>query len=309
MIKCKRKLASKFEMKYLGLMHYFLGLEVWQKHSDIFLSQGEYVVKLLEIFGMTECKSMVTLMEMNFKKLCRNVVGPDLENSSQYRQLIGALMFLVNTCTNICYAVNTLSRFMTEPCHTYWIAAKHILRYLHGSITLGLRYSVGNVKLHGYTDVDWAKIFISRKSTYLCCFSLGFSMISCMRNKQKFVALSIVEVEYIAASMASYEAVWLRKLFGELFEQVLDTIMIYYDNKSGICLEENHVFHDKSKHIEIQYHFIRDMVHRGVVRLHHISTNKQIVDIFTKELPKRNFLVFIEKLVLMDVSPLNEVQR
>lgn len=106
-LQCKRELASEFEMKYLGLMHYFLGLEVWKKCGEIFLSQGKYVVKLLERFGMTECKSMNTTMEMNFKKLCGKLVGVDLVNPSKYCQLIGALMFLVNTRPYICFVVNT----------------------------------------------------------------------------------------------------------------------------------------------------------------------------------------------------------
>jgi len=101
---------------------------------------------------MTECKSFPTSMEMNSKKLCGEAVGPDLANPSKYRQLIGALMFLVKTRPNICYAVNVVSQFMTEPLHAYWIAAKHILRFLHGMITLGLRYSTRDVRLHGYTD-------------------------------------------------------------------------------------------------------------------------------------------------------------
>jgi len=100
-IQCKRDLASEIEMKYLHLIHYFLGLEVWQRHSEIFLSQEKYVVTLLERFGMTKCKSMNTPMEMNFKTLCDEATGPDLANPSEYRQLIGALMFLVNTRPDI----------------------------------------------------------------------------------------------------------------------------------------------------------------------------------------------------------------
>lgn len=103
--------------------------------------------------------------------------------------------------------------------------------------------------------------------------------------------------------MANYEAVWLRKLFGELFERVLDTTVIYFDNKSGICLAKNLLFHDKSKHIEIWYHYNRDMVHKGAIRIHHISTDEQIVDILTKALLKGKFLVFREQLGLMDVTP------
>ena len=101
MIKCKKELVFEFEMKDLGLMHYFLGLEVWQRLNELFLSQGKYVVKLLERFGMKECNSFPTLMEINFKNLCGEVAGHDLVNPSKYRQLIGAWMFLMNTHSNI----------------------------------------------------------------------------------------------------------------------------------------------------------------------------------------------------------------
>eukprot|EP00253_Pinus_taeda_P032018 PITA_32018 len=119
MLECKSELASEFEMKDLGLMHYFKGLEVSQRPDEVFLSRGKYVVKLLERFRMVECKSMATLMDMNFKKLCGDVAGPDLGNPSEYRQLIRALMFLVNTRTDKCFAVNTLSQFMTDPLHAH----------------------------------------------------------------------------------------------------------------------------------------------------------------------------------------------
>jgi len=145
MIECKRELGSKFKMKDLGLMHYFLCLEVWQRPHEIFPSQEKYIVKLLEIFGMTKCKSLPTSMKMNFKNLCGEVVGLDLANPSKYRQLIRALMFLVNNHPNICYTVNTFSQFMIEPLHAHWVASKHILRYLHGMITLALRYSIKDV--------------------------------------------------------------------------------------------------------------------------------------------------------------------
>lgn len=124
-------------------------------------------------------------------------------------------------------------------------------------------------------------------------------MISWMRNKQKFVSLNTVQAEYITASMTSSEEMWMRKLFGELFEHVLGTIMIYYDIKSGIQISKNYVFHDRSKLIEIRYHYIRDMVQRGYVGFHHISTNEKIVDILTKPFLKGKFLVFREQLGLM----------
>eukprot|EP00253_Pinus_taeda_P014741 PITA_14741 len=110
------------------------------------------------------------------------------------------------------------------------------------------------------TDVDWASNVVDRKSTSKCCFSLGSASISWMSRKQKSVALSTTEAEYIAASMPCCEAIWLRNLFSELFEHMLDTTVIFCDNQSGILLLENLVFHDRSKHIDIKYHFIKDMV-------------------------------------------------
>jgi len=204
---CKRELASEFEMKELGLMHYFLGLEVWQKPGEIFLSQGKYVVKILERFGMVDCKPVSTLMELDFKKLSGIAARPVLRNATKYRQLVGALMLLVNSRLDICFAVNTLSQHMVEPHHSHWIGAKNLLRYLCGTITHGLRYTVGNVGLLGYTDADWAGSVVDRKSTSGCCFSLGSASISWMSRKQKSVVFSTAEPEYIVASMASCEAV------------------------------------------------------------------------------------------------------
>eukprot|EP00253_Pinus_taeda_P026139 PITA_26139 len=180
------------------------------------------------------CKPVTTPIELNFKKLCGSVARPELGNASKYRQLIGALMFLVNSDPNICFVVNTLSQYMVEPHHIHWISAKNLLRYLRGIITHGLRYTTRDVRLHGYSDIDWASNVVDCKSTPGCCFSLGSASISWMSRKQKSVALSTTKTEYIAASMASCEAVWLRKLFSELFGHVLDTTVILCDNQSGI---------------------------------------------------------------------------
>jgi len=286
-------------MNGLGLMHYFLGLEVWQKPIEVFLSQGKYVVKLLERCGMVDCKSVITPMELNFKKLCGSVAGPELANPFDYCQLVGGLMFLVNSRPKICFAVNTLSQFIVEPHRIHWIAAKNLLRYIQGTIHW-LRYTVGNLRLHGYSDANWVGSLVDRKSTSMCCFSLGSTSISWMSRKQKSVALSTAETEYIAASMACCEDVWLRKVFSELFEHVLDTTVIFYKNQSGIHLSENHVFHDRFKHIDIKYHFIWDMVQRIVIRLQNIRTDEQVADILTKPLGKVKFLTFRERLEVVE---------
>ena len=133
-------------------MHYFLGLEVWQKSDGIFLSQGKYTIDVLQRFGMLDCKSMSTPMVSNLKKLHESNCGSDSVDPTLYRQVIGSLMYLVHTRPNICFAVHTLSQFMSDPRHRHWIAAKHILRYLKGSITFGLWYTSRGVSLHGFVD-------------------------------------------------------------------------------------------------------------------------------------------------------------
>jgi len=228
--KCKRELASEFEMNDLGLMHYFLGLEVWQKPREIFLSQGKYVVKILERFGMVDSKHVTTPMGLDIKKLSSSTARPLLRNATEYHQLVGALMLLVNSCPDICFAVNTLNQHMVELHHIHWIGAKNMLIYLHGTIIYGLRYTAGDVRLLGYTDANWASSVVNCKRTSGCFFFLGYAFISSMSRKKKSVALSTVEAEYIIASMAFCEVVWLWKLFNELFGFTLDTIVILCDN-------------------------------------------------------------------------------
>jgi hypothetical protein len=117
---CKKKLASEFEMKDLGQMHYFLGLEVWQNPSGICLSQGKYAVEILKRFGMMDCKSMTTPMTTNPKLLCDS--SSEIVDGTLYRQMIGSLMYLMNTRPDICFVVNTLSQYMVEPIHVHLIA-------------------------------------------------------------------------------------------------------------------------------------------------------------------------------------------
>ena len=231
-------------------------------------------MKILEIFGMVDCKSVSTPMELNFKNLSGSASRPILENPTEYHQLVGALMFFVNTHLDICFAVRTLSQQMVKPHHFLWVGARNLLRYLRGTINHGLRYTARSVTLLGYTDVDWAGSVVDHNSTSGCSFNLGSALISWMSRKNKSVALSTLEAEYIVASMACGESVWLRKLFSEICGHVLDTTVILCDNQSGIFLTENPMFHDRSKHIDIRYPFIRDMVQQGTIRLDHTGTDE-----------------------------------
>ena len=148
------------------------------------------------------------------------------------------------------------------------MATKHVLRYLQGTVDYGLDYRQGDgVRLAGYTNSDWAGSASNRKSTSGCCFGLGPAIVSWFSRKQKSVALSSAEAEYMAASQASCEAIWLRKMLVSLFGQELRPTVIFCDNQSCIKLTKNPFFHNQSKHIEIKYHFIRDFVQGGAVKL------------------------------------------
>eukprot|EP00253_Pinus_taeda_P012684 PITA_12684 len=206
---------------------------------------------------------MSTPMITNWKKL--HALDSELVDPTLYRELIGSLMYLVNIRLDICFAVNTMSQFMCEVRKVHWVAAKHILRYLQGTVDYGLDYRQGDgVRLVG--------------------------------RKQQSVALSSAEAEYMAASLASCEAIWLRKMLFGLFSQPLRPSVIYCDNQSCIKLMENSVFHDRSKHIGIRYHFIRDYVQKGAVKLEYISTDEQVADILTKALPRGKHVYFRDKM-------------
>eukprot|EP00253_Pinus_taeda_P027575 PITA_27575 len=263
----QRDLASEFEMKDIGLMHYFLGFEVWQEEGHFFLGQGMYIVYILSRFHMEDCKPMSTPMITNWKKL--HASDSELVDPTLYRQLIVCLMYLVNTRPDICFAVNIMSQFMCEP---------------------------RRVQFMWYTDSDWVGCASDKKSTSGCCFALGSTIVSWISQKQQLVALSSAEADYMATSLASCEAIWLRKMLFGLFGQALRPSVIYCDNQSCIKLTENSVFHDRSKQFEIKYHFVRDYVQKGAVKLEYISTNEQVANIFTKALLGGKHVYFRDKM-------------
>jgi hypothetical protein len=173
-------------------MHYFLRLDMWQRPDEIFLSQGKYIVEIMQRFRVMDCNSMATPIVTNPKILSDSSL--DLVDTMMYKQLIRYLMYLVNTIPDICFAVNTLSQYMAKPRHVHWITTKHVLRYLHGTVGYGLRYvSYGEVKLQGYTYSEWEGSVVDQKITSGCCLSLRSCMISCLSRKQTLVALSTIE--------------------------------------------------------------------------------------------------------------------
>jgi hypothetical protein len=213
-------------------------------------------------------------------------------------------MYLMNTRPDICFEVNTLSQFLVQPRRVHLVATKHVMRYLKGTMDYGLRYDGDHdFTLSGYTDADWAGSITDTKSTSGCCFNLGSAMILWQSRKQSSISLIIVEVEYIAACSVSCEAIRLRNLLTCLFDLEMRETVILCDNQSCIKMTENPVFQDRSKHIEIHYHFIRDMVQRGALKLQYISTDEQVADVLTKPLSRVKFEHFRDKLCIVRKDP------
>ena len=167
---------------------------------------------------------------------------------------------------------------------------------------MGIKYDKVNIELLGYLNSNWARSFVEWKSTLGYCFNHGSSMISWSSWKQTSIALISTEAEYIASSLGAREAVWLWKLLSDLFKRHLKPTMIYCDKQSCIKLSSNLVFHNHSKHIEIPFHYIRDMVNRGVIQLEYICTNEQTTDILTKPLAEVKLKYFKEKLGMINCN-------
>lgn len=218
-----------------------------------------------------------------------NVVNP-----TEYKSMVGGLRYLVHTCPDKAYAVDIVSRFMERPTTVHLNAVKRILRYVKGTLDYGLVYSRtnGNNLLTGYSDSDLAGHIDDRKSTRGMVFYLNESLITWVSQKQKCDALSSCEVEFMAATAVACQGIWLRKLLGEITDGCIGPVVLYIDNKSTIDLAKNSVFHGRSKHIDIRYHFIRECVERGEIVLNHVRTDEQRADTLTKALP----VVMFEKM-------------
>lgn len=191
---------------------------------------------------------------------------------------------------DILFAVGVVSRFMEAPTSNHLKVARRILRYLKGTIDLGLFYSsYDDFNLVGYCDSDYAGNVNDRESTSGFMFFLGGSVISWSSKKQSIVTLSTCEAEYVASTSCTCHAIWLRRLLKELNLPQIEATMICVDNKFAQALAKNPVYHDRSKNIDTRYHFIRECIAKKEVELKYVKSHDQVADIFTKPLKFKNF--------------------
>ncbi|CAL9028826.1 unnamed protein product [Prunus brigantina] len=284
----KKSMMMEFEMTDLGLMHYFLGLEVIQSTAGNFICQKKYAQDILNRFQMDDCKPFGTPAEYGLK-LCKDKGGKEVD-STFYKQIIGSLMYLTYTRPDIMYAVSLVSRYMEKPTEMHLNAAKRILRYVKGTIDYGVFYkSDDGSGFVGYTDSDYAGDIDDRKSTSGHTFLLNSGAVSWSSKKQQIVTLSSTEAEYVAAAASSCQAMWLMKIFEVLGDAQKGPTTIYCDNMSTIKLSRNPVMHGRSKHIDVRFHFLRDLCSDGKIVLEYCKSGEQVADILTKPLKQPAF--------------------
>ncbi|XP_057443809.1 uncharacterized mitochondrial protein AtMg00810-like [Lotus japonicus] len=281
--KLKVLLKSEFEMTDLGKVAYFLGMQFHYTDKGVLLHQGKYVREVLGRFKMSDCNPSRTPAEV-IQKFDSTV--EERVDATEYKQLVGSLRYLCNSRPDICYAVGVLSRFMSEPQKSHLLAAKRVLRYVKGTSDLGIWFPMyggqGNVDLYGFSDSDWCGDKLDRRSTTGYLFMFQGAPISWVSKKQPVVALSSCEAEYIAGCYAACQAAWLSALLTELGVQLEGSVCLRIDNKSTINLAKNPVAHGRSKHIETRFHFIREQVEKGRLKLVHCGTLDQVADLLTK---------------------------
>ncbi|KAE8676644.1 hypothetical protein F3Y22_tig00111582pilonHSYRG00249 [Hibiscus syriacus] len=285
----KDVMMKEFEMTDMGLMAYYLGIEVKQQNDGIFISQKSYAKEILKKFKMENCKPISTPAEYGIK-MTKHEEGESVDPTF-FKSLVGSIRYLTCTRPDILHAVGLVSRYMESPTTTHFKAAKRILRYLKGTIDFGLFYSVSNYyKLVGYSDSDWGGDIDNRRSTTGFVFFMGDIAFTWMSKKQPIVTLSTCEAEYVVATSCVCQAIWLRNLLKEIGLIQEEPTKVCVDNKSAIALSKNPVFHDRSKHIDIRYHYIRECVARNDVEVEYVKSQDQVADIFTKPLKSEDFI-------------------
>ncbi|CAL1394707.1 unnamed protein product [Linum trigynum] len=259
---------------------------------------------MLEKFNLLECNHVKTPIATGVK-LTKEGDGV-AANPSEYKQLIGSLLYATATRPDIMFSVCLLSRFMEQPTRQHMLAAKRILRYLKGTQGYGIWYQRGQDEgcLVGYTDSDYAGDLNDRKSTSGYAFFLAGGVVSWASKKKPVVTLSTTEEEFVAASYAAAQCVWLRRIMKQMGweSSVKEATRVYCDNSSTIKLARNPILHGRSKHIDVCFHFLRDLVKDEVIGLMHCGSEEQAADILTKALKLETFEFLTAKLGVLEFS-------
>ncbi|CAH9071582.1 unnamed protein product [Cuscuta epithymum] len=295
----KNYLHSCFHMKDLGVLKYFLGIEVARSTDGIFLCQRKYILDIISEAGLLGAKPSSFPMEQNHS--LGLATGELLADPESYRRLVGRLIYLSFTRPDLAYSVHSLSQFMQAPRREHWSAALRVVRYLKGSPGQGILLSSSStLTLTAWCDSDWASCPLTRRSLTGWLVFLGGSPVSWKTKKQHTVSRSSTEAEYRSMAAVTAELKWVKRLlltFGIAHPQ---PISLHCDNRSALHIAHNPVFHERTKHIEVDCHYVRDALQEGLISAQHVSTTEQLADIFTKALGQRQFSHLLRKLGMFD---------
>ncbi|XP_048502909.1 uncharacterized mitochondrial protein AtMg00810-like [Beta vulgaris subsp. vulgaris] len=264
-------LRSEFAMTDLGPLSYFLGISVQRTSKHMFLSQRKYAEEFLARANMSSCNHSATPVDTKAKLSASS--GPPMKDPTLYRKLAGALQYLTFTRPDISYAVQQICLFMHDPREHHFHALKRILRYLKGTLDYSMHYSSTPVtSLISYTDADWGGCPDTRRSTLGYCVFLGDNLISWSSKRQATLSRSSAEAEYRGVANVVAESCWLCNLLLELHCPLAQATMVFCDNVSVVYMSHNPVQHQRTKHVEMDIHFVREKVALGHVRVLHVPS-------------------------------------
>jgi histone deacetylase 1/2 len=298
-----RSLQSAFAVKDMGPVSYFLGIDIKRTREGFMLSQSSYTLDVLQRAGMANCKPVATPADTSSKTSTTDDEALNKSDASWYRSMAGALQYLTLTRPDIAYAVQQLCLHMHAPTVSHCSMLKRVLRYLQGTATLGLHLLASTAPtITAYTDADWAGCPDTRRSTSGFAVFLGDSLVSWSSKRQTTVSRSSAEAEYRGVANAVSECTWLRHLLRELHYDATKATIVDCDNISSVYMARNPVHHRRTKHIEIDIHFVREKVALGELRVLQIPSARQFADIFTKGLPTALFEDFRSSLCVGTTS-------
>ncbi|XP_048622908.1 uncharacterized mitochondrial protein AtMg00810-like [Brassica napus] len=294
-------LKGAFKLRDLGTAKYFLGFEIARNDSGISINQRKYTLKLLQEAGYLGCKPFLVPMEPNSK--LSDSSGGLLSDLSVYRKIVGKLLYLTHTRPDITYAVHKLSQFMSAPRQDHLTAAQQVLRYLKNDPAQWMFYPASSsVHLTAFCDADWASCPDSRRSTTGYCVFLGDSLISWRAKKQHTVSRSSSEAEYRSIADTTCELIWLVVLLRDLHCPLTGPATLFCDNQYAFHVASNPVFHERTKHIEIDCHVVREKLLSGFLKIMHVRSEHQLEDILTKTVQPAVFKQLILKMGLHHLS-------
>ena len=271
----------------------FVGMQIERdrERKTLMIHQSAYTRKIIKKFGMADAKT-VSVPADPHAALSPTEEDEKESNNVPYREAVGSLVFLAAVSRpDIAFAVNSVSKYLSKHNATHWRAVKRIFAYLQGTIDYGIKYVSGGSEamLIGFSDADYAGDVETRRSTTGYVFCLSNGAVTWSSQRQRLVTLSTTEAEYVAASTAAREVVWLRRLLSDIGCPCDKETTLYVDNQSAIHLVRNPVFHKRTKHIDVHFHFIREKVNEGKIRVEYVPSENQRADMFTKALPRDRF--------------------